>query len=74
MLRHGATAISGAMMGQAVNREKGFTLIELLMVIAIIGMLASIAIPMLLGQRDRAKITAITSSANSIASELNTVL
>ncbi len=60
---------SGVLMSQAVTREKGFTIIELLMVIAIIGMLAAIAIPMFMGQREKAKYTSIKSSASSIASE-----
>ena len=38
-----------------MKKQSGFTLIELLLVLAIIGIISAIAIPALLGQRERAK-------------------
>jgi prepilin-type N-terminal cleavage/methylation domain-containing protein len=42
------------LVNRLIRGEKGFTLIELLMVIIIIAVLAAIAIPTFLGQRERA--------------------
>lgn len=56
---------------QALRAKKGFTLVELIVVIAIIGVLAAILVPTMLGYVTSSRVTSANSTAASIKNTIN---
>ena len=53
------------------HRQQGFTLIEIMVVIVILGVLAALVVPNILGRPDEARITAAKSDIQAISNALN---
>ncbi|WP_414717109.1 type II secretion system major pseudopilin GspG [Stenotrophomonas sp. UBA7606] len=57
-------------MNAMAGRQQGFTLIEIMVVVGIIGILAALVVPKVMGRPDQAKVTVARGDLKAIASAL----
>lgn len=65
---------AGPRVAGGLKRQKGYSLVELLTVIAIVGILMAIAVPLLLGHKEKARVTAVRASAKGSVAEIQGIM